>query len=66
MNRTIPWFLINAPQPIDLGTEAANYTPGVEELTVGLDRVICEEDRVQVGECLGHTSLGDARRPGLT
>src|SRR4051794_16724584 len=53
MNRTIPWFLINAPQPLDLGAEAANYTPGVEELTANLDRIICEEDRAQVGEQAG-------------
>ncbi len=53
MNRTIPWFLINAPQPLDLGAEAANYTPGVEELTASLDKVVCEEDRVQLGEQAG-------------
>jgi glutamate dehydrogenase len=53
MNRTIPWFLINAPQPLDLGAEAANYTPGVEELTASLDNVVCEEDRVQLGEQAG-------------
>jgi glutamate dehydrogenase len=53
MNRTIPWFLINVPQPLDLGAEAANYTPGVEELTASLDRVICEEDRVQLDEQAG-------------
>jgi len=53
MNRTIPWFLIHAPQPLDLGVEAANYTPGVEELTASLDRVMCEEDRAQLNEQAG-------------
>ncbi|UEM21104.1 NAD-glutamate dehydrogenase [Skermanella mucosa] len=44
LHRTVPWFLINAPQPLDLGAEAANYTPGVERLAADLGAVLCEED----------------------
>ncbi|EWY40487.1 NAD-glutamate dehydrogenase [Skermanella stibiiresistens SB22] len=46
LQRTIPWFLINAPQPLDIGVEAAGHTPGVEELAADLDTVLSEEDRV--------------------
>jgi glutamate dehydrogenase len=53
MNRTIPWFLTNVPQPLDLGAEASNYTPGVEELTACLDAVIGEDDRAQLDERAG-------------
>ena len=59
MNRTIPWFLINAPQPLDLGAEAANYTPGVEELTASLDKVIVRGGPGTVGRA--GRPLGRAR-----
>ncbi len=49
LERACHWFLRNRPLPLDTDATVAEFEPAMKALKGGLDRVLAEDDRVEIG-----------------